>query len=182
MPGYRAAMSEVMPEPLPTHHAVFVIVAAVVTGPLVGSLLAGQLLNGGVFGEAVGFFALPLVLGFGYKIWVARIASIAMRGFGWAFLLGIVKLLLFRKRPDPRKVLPDPQRVADMVRQALDAGSAFRSVGWMLGVPSGAAAALVAAEGMTTAAFGCFFLASGLYGTVLSRLARRGRLPMPEDF
>jgi hypothetical protein len=166
----------------PAGHAALVTVGMAIAGPVAGGALGRLLLADTVFAEAVAFFALPLVFGFGYKIWLARVASAAMKGLFAGLLRALWRILIKRERLDTVDVLPTRERLAAMVREALAAASAFTRVGWAWGLANGALAGVAAADGGFVAAFVAYFVLSVAYGTALTRLARAGYIAIPEDF
>jgi hypothetical protein len=152
-----------------------------VLGPVAGSLLANLLLPDTTWADALGFFALPLVFGFGYKVWMARLAAIA-----WTHLLsGFVRVLwhalVRRKAPEASDVMPTREKLQAMLRDALNATSVFARMGVAFGVLSGVAAAMMAGPGRALLSGFAFLGASILYGAALTRMGRAGLLAFPES-
>jgi len=161
--------------------AALATVGMAVLGPAAGSALAALLLRDSVWAEALGFFALPLVFGFGYKIWMARLAAVAWDHLFSGWVRALWQLLVRRRRPEARDVLPTRETLAAMLQAALRATSVFARVGLYFGGLSGVLAALAARPGMSAAAGAAFFAASAAYGTALARMGRNGWLLFPES-
>ena len=160
--------------------AVLATVGIAVLGPAVGSALARLLLPESVWTQVLGFFALPLVLGFGYKIWIAKLAAVAWDHLVSGWVRALWQILVRRRRPEMSDVLPTRETLLAMVRKGLEATAVFARVGFYFGILTGALAALAAGPGMALASGSAFFATSAAYGLALARLGRRGLLVFPE--
>ena len=165
----------------PARQTVPVFIAVVIAGPLIGEGLAALIAPGSFPLQAIGFMTLPLVLGLGYKIWMARVMATAMRHFMPRLVRGLRTAFIHRTRPEPAELLPDARQIEEIVATAVRAASAFTRVGWTLGALAGILAGIAAPGGRFGLALVGFWLAAGLYGQGLTQLARAGFLPLPED-
>jgi hypothetical protein len=161
--------------------AVLATVGMAVLGPVAGSLLANLLLPETVWADALGFFALPLVFGFGYKVWMARLATVAWNHLLSGFVRVLWHALVHRKAPAVSDVLPTREKLQAMLRDALNATSVFARMGVWFGVLNGVAAAWIARSGLALLSGAVFLGASVLYGAALTRLGRNGLLAFPES-
>ncbi len=155
------------------------LVGAVITGPLVGFTLAALLAPGSALAIAAGVFSFPIALALGYRIWQVRVAAVFVKGIVRGALGALWSLLVKRRRPALRDVLPDRERLEKMVGAAARAASAFAHVGWLVGCVAGLALAFVA-ESSPGLAFAVTLLAHAVAGHALTRLARAGYLPPPD--
>jgi MFS family permease len=153
-----------------------------VLGPAAGSALAAVMLVDSGWSQALGFFALPLVFGFGYKIWMARLAAVAWDHLVSGWVRALWQILVQRRRPQAKDVVPSRETLAAMADAALRATSVFGRVGLYFGALMGALAALAALPGLALVSGGTFFAASAAYGFALARMGRAGWLVFPESF
>lgn len=160
--------------------AAFATAGIALSGPIAGSLLAKVVLPDSVWAEALGFFALPLIFMFGYKVWMARLAALAWSHLLSGFARFLWQVLIRRKRPAATEVLPSREKLETLMREALNATSVFTRMGMWFGLLNGAAAAVIAADGLALAGGALFFGASVLYGVLLTRMGRAGFLAFPE--
>lgn len=155
----------------------FLFTLGVWGGNLFGGAAAGILLNralapGSDWALAVGAFALPLIFGFGVKMWYA-----AMVGAVTKRLAGALLRALWR-----RSDLRDEARaqLSGLQGTGMPGTNAFLAVGMAVGPLAG----LLTALGPTTAgalAVILLWTAIGVaYGVFLRWLARTGRLPPPD--
>lgn len=156
------------------------IVGAAIVGPLAGITIARWVAPGSEFATFVGFIALPMVLGAGYAVWRAIIASLLFRGISRGLMRAIYQILVKRERPSADEVLPDAARVATFLQESVRASAAFTRVGYLIGITAGLLLA-IAAPGSRLMAFVLMFVACALYGRGLAHLARDGYLPMPDE-
>lgn len=175
-----AVQAPVLPQ-RPARQTVPVFLGAVIAGPVFGEGLAALVAPDSFPAQAIGFMTLPLVLGLGYRIWTARVAATAMRHFMPRLVRALRTAFIHRTRPEPAELLPDAHQVDEIVATAVRAASSFTRVGWTLGAFAGLLAGIAAPGGRFGSALVSFWLAAGLYGHGLTRLARAGFLPLPED-
>lgn len=156
------------------------IVGAVIVGPIAGFAITRWVAPGSELASFIGFIALPMVLGAGFAVWRAIIASVLFRGVYRGLLRGLYMLIVRREQPQAEDVLPDARRLAGLFHEVVRAAAAFARVGITIGILSGILLAIVA-PGSRMLAFVLMFGACTLYGRGLTHLAREGYLPMPEE-
>lgn len=156
------------------------IIAAVLVGPVAGWAIAKWVAPGSGFASFIGFMALPLVLGAGYAVWRAAVASILIRTVSRGLLRALYSLLVKRTRPKSEDVLPDAERISAFLHESIRAAGSFARVGLAIGIVAGILMA-IAAPAARVAGFVLVFAACALYGRGLTHLAREGYLPMPDE-
>ena len=156
------------------------VIAAVAIGPLAGTAIARLVAPGSSFAIFIGFITLPLVLGAGYAVWRAVVASMFIRGVSRSLIRAIYQIFVLRAKPAVDDVLPDANQIATFLHQSVRAAGAFARVGLTIGVAAGLLLAVVS-PGARIMAFFLMLLASALYGRGLTHLAREGYLPMPDE-
>lgn len=156
------------------------IVGAVIVGPIAGLAIARWVAPGSELASFIGFLALPMVLGAGFAVWRAIVASVLFRGVYRSLLRALYMLIVRREKPKAEDVLPDPQRLARLFHEVVRAAGAFARVGITIGILAGILLAIVS-PGSRILAFVLMFGACVLYGRGLTHLAREGYLPMPEE-
>jgi hypothetical protein len=152
------------------------LLAAFVFGGMVLGIGIALTAGGGSTGAlAVGFVALPLTFGLAMSAWKAVLVA-------W-LTAGLARSLL-RSGGDESRFRDEAKRSLRAVREGGQAGLpgtwVFLPVALLTGL---AAAALMAilADGDGLVAAGLILVAALAYGIILRRLARHGRLPIPED-
>lgn len=156
------------------------VVGALIVGPVAGLAIARWVAPGSEFASFIGFIALPMVLGAGFAIWRAVVASILFRGVYRGLLRALYMLIVRREKPKAEEVLPDAERFAGLFHEVVRAAGAFSRVGITIGILAGILLA-IAAPGSRFPAFVLMFGACALYGRGLTHLARDGYLPMPDE-
>ena len=152
------------------------LLAAFVFGGMAVGLAIARTAGGGSAGAmAVGFVALPLTFGLAMSAWKAVLMA-------W-LTAGLARSLL-RSGGDERRFREEAKRSLHAVREGgravLPGTWVFLPVAMLTGL---AAAALMAilADGNGLVAGALVLVAATAYGIILRRLARHGRLPIPED-
>jgi hypothetical protein len=169
---------EAMPPRRSTAAMVAALIGTAFGGAGAGLAMAWVLAPGSAVAQFVGFLALPLVLGFGYQLWQARVMAFFMKRLGWGFLAAIWQAPVLRRRPTVEGLLPTREDAAALVQQMLRAMSAFAHAG--LGVGAVASPIFGAASDSFLAATLLFFAACAGFGRLCLHLARRGYLRPPE--
>jgi hypothetical protein len=141
----------------------------------------GELLRG------VAVFGHLLILFVGYKLWAGYAIALFMGGMGRK-LIGAVLAALLRRESDFRTAakgalaeLQDPVALGAIVEKIRARTTVFRHAGIGFGAVTGL---VVGGFGARAGVFGsvAVFTAGGwCYGYLLSRLAREGYLPLPEE-
>lgn len=151
------------------------LAAIVVGGMAVGvaiALTAGGASTGAM---AVGFVALPLIFGLAMSAWKAVLVA-------W-LTAGLARSLL-RSRGDEGRFREEAMRSLRSVREggqaALPGTWVFLPVALLIGLVAAALMAILA-DGDSLVAGALILVAAIAYGFILRRLARQGRLPIPED-
>jgi hypothetical protein len=163
-----------------TRTRLLTVLGALAIGPLAGTAIARIVAPGSPFASFIGFITLPLVLGGGYAVWRAVIASLLVRGVSRSLFRGIYQIFVRRTKLSADDVLPDADQIATFLHQCVLAAGAFARVGLTIGLAAGLLLA-VASPGARIMAFVLMVIASTLYGRGLTHLAREGYLPMPEE-
>jgi hypothetical protein len=151
------------------------LLAAFVFGGMAIGLAIALTAGGGSIGAmAVGFVALPLAFGLAMSAW---------KGLLVAWLTAGLARSLVRSGGDEARFRKEAKRSLQAVRDGGQAGLAgtwvFVPVALLTGLASAALMA-VFADGGGLVAGGLILAAALAYGVILRRLARRGRLPIPE--
>ena len=160
---------------------VLVLVAAFAGGPLIGWLVAGFLGEHSGFAEFLCYAPPILAFFFGYALWSARLAAIAFDMVGRHILWALLKFLVTRRRPQKLEdVLPDVDKLERMAVRAQKAASSFFVVAIPIAAVAGPLSFLAQSEQGALFRLTAIAGAPLVWGYVLSRLARRGYLPLPE--
>ena len=153
----------------------------------IGGVLLGYLLSELIgattnAGRIVCLAPFPLVFGFGYALWTARLQALFMEGLGRSLVRATWRLVLSRKLPEHMsEVLPNEEQLTRLAVRAQKAASSFLVVAVPIGALFGVLVSLVTAG---LARLGSPPLLAGAclaYGALLCRLGRRGYLPMGES-
>ncbi len=155
------------------------LAATVFGGAAAGLALAWLLAPGSAVAQFAGFMALPLVLGFGYQLWRARVASFVARRFGWGLLKAVWHIAVNRQPPESVKLMPAREDAEVLMRQMLRGMSGFTHAGLAVGVVAAPLAGL-GADGSFVLTTLVFFAACAGFGRLCTRLARNGYLPPPD--
>jgi hypothetical protein len=156
---------------------------ALLVGSFVGGPALGWLLNLGIQGLTPGarlFLCVPptLVFFLGYALWSARLAAIAFDVIGKSILRVIFRMIVKRETPQgPENLLPDPEKLTQLVVRAQKAGWSF----FLISIPIAVVCVpLLLLFGVST--HGVFVNVGSclLWGYCLGTLGRRGYLPLPE--
>ena len=124
----------------------------------------------------------PVIFGFGYALWSARLKAIAFEAFGRGLLRTVFRLVFLRQRPkDFSEVLPPPETLRRMVIRAQRAASSFLIVSIPVGIVAGLLSFLADTSWSVGLVPAWVFATSVAWGTFLSRIGRRGYLPMLEE-
>jgi hypothetical protein len=144
-------------------------------GALAGAALALVTAPGSSVALAVCAFTLPLAFGLGLSAW---------RGLLGAWLMTILGRSMLRSRGDEGRFREETKRAFGSIRDAGPGGLPFTwvfvPVAALVGVTAGLALFLIE-RGTTTLASVALPVAATVYGTVLRRLAREGRMPLPAE-
>jgi hypothetical protein len=161
-----------------TKAIVITLISTAFGGALAGVGLAWLLAPGSAVAQFVGFMMLPLVLGFGFKLWEARVVSYLTKRFGWGLVKFLWQALVHRRRPDAAGLLPTREDAEELARRMVRGMSAFTHMGVAVGAVAAPIAGLVSSHFLVTTAL--FFVAAVAFGRVCTRLARGGYLQPPE--
>ncbi len=153
------------------------LVATAFGGGLAGLAMAWLLAPGSAVAQFVGFMMLPLVLGFGFKLWEARVVSYLTRRFGWGLLKFLWQGLVNRRRPDVVELMPTREDAEELARRMVRGMSAFSHTGLAVGAVAAPLAGLASNRFLVTTVV--FFLAAAAFGRLCTRLARSGYLQPP---
>jgi hypothetical protein len=156
--------------------AILVMLLAIVGGGgLAGAAVALVTAPGSSVALAVCAFTLPLAFGLGLSAWRALLG---------AWLMAILGRSLLRSGGDEDRFRDETKRSFSSIRDAGPGGLPFT---WVF-VPVAAVVGLVAGlalflieRGTTTLASVALPVAATIYGFVLRRLAREGRMPLPDE-
>lgn len=144
-------------------------------GALAGAAVAVVTAPGSGVAVAIGAFTLPLAFGLGLSAW---------RGLLGAWLMTILGRSLLRSRGDEERFREETRRSFGGIRDAGPGGLPFTwvfvPVAAVVGLTAGLALFLVE-RGTTTLASVSLPVAATAYGFVLRRLARDGRMPLPDE-
>jgi hypothetical protein len=149
-------------------------------GGAAGSALTLVLARDSVLAPFVGFLTLPLVFGLGYQMWQARIASLVARRLVKGLIAALWHGLIHRRTPHVATIIPTPEEAALLLQRIIQAASAFTYAGMLVGIGAGLLVG-VATNARFVVALVAFVLVSTAYGRALTKLARSGYLPAPED-
>jgi hypothetical protein len=145
----------------------------VVGGAALGWAVNTALASGSDWALAIGVLALPLIFGFGMKMWYAALAGAVTKRLAGAFLRALWH------RSDIREEAR--AQLSGLREGGMPGTNAFLAVGLVVGPLAG----LLTAIGPTTAGALTVILvwaAIGVaYGVFLRWLARTGRLPPPDE-
>lgn len=151
------------------------LLAIVGGGALAGAAVAVVTAPGSSVAIALGAFALPLAFGLGLSAW---------RGLLGAWLMTILGRAALRSRGDEDRFRDETKRAFGGIRDAGPGGLPFTwvfvPVAALVGVVAGLVLFLIE-RGTTTLAAVTLPLAATIYGFVLRRLAREGRIPLPDE-
>lgn len=156
--------------------------AVFVAGPGFGWVIAQVL--GGVSknGQIALYISYVTILFLGYSLWSLRLKTIAFRHLGFGFFRAVLVMLIRRRKPENlEELLPTKETLEKMAVQAQAAASSFLAVSIPVSGVSGLFALVLTSQ---TSAFGQLALVGGsclFWGWLLSRLARRGYLPILEE-
>lgn len=168
--------------PKATWVQIVLLFGAFIAGPALG-WVTGQLLGGlSDNAQVVVYIPYVLVFFFGYGLWLSRLQAIAFEFLGRSIFRALFHIIVRRQRPQKLEdVLPTPEKLEQMVVRAQQASSSFL---WA-SVPIGLLFALIACfvrSSMPWYANAAAVLAGVVaWGWMLSRLGRRGYLPLPEE-
>ncbi len=144
-------------------------------GAAAGAAVALVAAPGSSVALAVCAFPLPLAFGLGLSAWRALLG---------AWLMAILGRSLLRSRGDEDRFRDETKRSFSSIRDAGPGGLpftwAFVPVASVVGLVAGLALFLIE-RGTTTLASVALPVASTAYGVVLRRLARDGRMPLPDE-
>jgi hypothetical protein len=151
------------------------LLAIVASGALAGAALALVTAPGSSVAIAVCAFTLPLAFGLGLSAW---------RGLLGAWLMTILGRSMLRSRGDEDRFREETKRSFATIRDAGPGGLPFTwvfvPVAAVVGLTAGLALFLIE-RGTTTLASVALPVAATAYGFVLRRLARQGRMPLPDE-
>lgn len=170
-------LTAVMPPRRSTKAIISALVATAFGGAGAGLALAWILAPGSAIAQFVGFIMLPLVLGFGFKLWEARVVSYLARRFGWGLVKVLWQILVNRRRPDVAHLMPTREDAEQLGHLMLRGMSAFTHMGLAVGIVAAPLAGLGADRFFLTTVV--FFLASAGFGRLCTQLARNGYLQPP---
>jgi hypothetical protein len=156
---------------------VVTLIATAFGGAVAGVGLAWLLAPGSAVAQFVGFMMLPLVLGFGFKLWEARVVSYLTRRFGWGLLKFLWQALVNRRRPDAAELMPTRGDAEELARRMVRGMSAFTHMGLAVGAVAAPIAGLASNRFLVTTVL--FFVAAAAFGRLCTRLARGGYLTPP---
>lgn len=168
--------------PLSNGKQILVLIAAFVGGPAFGWVIAQ--VPGDLSQNAQDAMFIPLMAVFfiGYGLWVARLNAIAFQGIGWGLIKMVFNLLVFRRKPQSvEEILPNHDKLLQMLVRAQKAGSSFAPAGWLVGLIAGVIATLIDSAMSAT---NLFLLVAGgclIWGYLLAWLGRHGWLPFMES-
>lgn len=157
-----------------TKAIVVTLIATAFGGGLAGLALARLLAPGSAVAQFVGFMMLPLVLGFGFKLWEARVVSYLTRRFGWGLLKFLWQGLVNRRRPDVVQLMPTREDAEELARRMVRGMSAFTHTGLIVGAIAAPIAGLASNRFLLTTVI--FFVTAASFGRLCTRLARGGYL------
>jgi hypothetical protein len=160
-----------------TKAIVVTLIGTTFGGALTGLALAWLLAPGSAVAQFVGFMMLPLVLGFGFKLWEARVVSYLTRRFGWGLLKFLWQSLVNRRRPDVVQLMPTREDAEELARRMVHGMSAFTHAGLTVGAISAPIAGLGSNRFLLTTVI--FFATAAAFGRLCTRLARGGYLQPP---
>jgi hypothetical protein len=160
-----------------TKAIVVTLIATAFGGALAGLALAWVLAPGSAVAQFVGFMTLPLILGFGFKLWEARVVSYLTRRFGWGLLKFLWQALVNRRRPDVVQLMPTREDAEELARRLVRGMSAFTHTGLAVGAIAAPIAGLASNRFLLTTVV--FFVAAVVFGRICTRLARGGYLQPP---
>jgi hypothetical protein len=120
-----------------TRTRLLTVLGALAIGPLAGTAIARIVAPGSPFASFIGFITLPLVLGGGYAVWRAVIASLLVRGVSRSLFRGIYQIFVRRTKLSADDVLPDADQIATFLHQCVLAAGAFARVGLTIGLAAG---------------------------------------------
>jgi hypothetical protein len=152
------------------------LVATAFGGALAGVGLAWLLAPGSAVAQFVGFMMLPLVLGFGFQLWEARVVSYLTKRFGWGLVKFLWQALVHRRRPDAAQLMPTREDAEELARRMVRGMSAFTHMGLAVGAVAAPIAGLASQRFLVTTVL--FFVAAVAFGRLCTRLAR-GRYLQP---
>jgi hypothetical protein len=168
--------------PLSDGKQIMVLIAVFFGGPGFGWVVAQVPGDLSQTARDVMFVPMMAVFFIGYALWIARLNAIAFQGIGWGLIKMAFNFLVFRRKPEsPADILPSRDKLLEMLVRAQKAGASFAPAGWLVGLASGAIAAL--AESAMSAT-NLFLLVAGsclIWGYLLAWLGRRGWLPFMES-
>lgn len=154
-------------------------------GAFFASLVGGwvpRLILADVSATAGTFLHIPFVLVFilGYAGWAARLQALGMELLGRSLLRALWQWLLFRRKPDVKQLLPDENKLMQLLVRGQRAASSFWLVSLGLALISGGMALFI--QSQVSFVFRIIVIAAPvlLWGGLLTRLGRRGYLPFPE--
>lgn len=151
------------------------LLAIVGGGALAGAAVAVVTAPGSSVAIAICAFTLPLAFGLGLSAW---------RGLLGAWLMTILGRSMLRSRGDEARFREETKRAFGGMRDAGPGGLPFTwvfvPVAAVVGMTAGLALFLVE-RGTTTLASVALPVAATAYGFVLRRLARGGRMPLPDE-
>jgi hypothetical protein len=152
-----------------------ILAAILLGGAATGAVIALLTSGGSDVALAVSTVTLPLAYGLGLAAW---------RGLLGVWLTVLLGRSMLRSRGDEGAFRDETKRAFSSIR---DAGPGRLPFSWVF-VPVAAATGLVAALVMVVATGGAAVLtgvllvvAATAYGIVLTRLARAGRMPLPDE-
>jgi hypothetical protein len=160
-----------------TKAIVVTLISTAFGGALAGVGLAWLFAPGSAVAQFVGFMMLPLVLGFGFKLWEARVVSYLTKRFGWGLVKFLWQALVHRRRPDAAGLLPTREDAEELARRMLRGMSAFTHMGAAVGAVAAPIAGLASSRFLVTTVI--FFVAAVSFGRLCTRLARGGYLQPP---
>jgi len=180
--GPRATPHGLIYPPRSTARTLAAFFASGIGGVLLGYLLSELIGATTNAGRIVCLAPFPLVFGFGYALWTARLQALFMEGLGRSLMRATWRLVRSRKLPeDMNEVLPSEEQLTRLAARAQKAASSFLVVAVPIGALFGVLVSLVTAG---LARLGSPPLLAGAclaYGALLYRLGRRGYLPLGES-
>jgi hypothetical protein len=155
-------------------------------GAFFASLLCGwipRLIMADVSATAGTLLHIPFVLVFvlGYAGWAARLQAMSMELLGRSLLRALWQWLLFRRKPDVKQLLPDENKLLQLLVRGQKAASSFWLVALGLALISGGLALFIQSPVNFLVRVIAITGPVLLWGWVLTRLGRRGYLPFPES-